>query len=152
MAHSYTSFAPITLDAPFIDATASNRTSVTGETRISTVAASPSPSMREAPTQPVVEGDSWSTVDDPCSGVFGKNPEWCVDLGDEMIALHAVDLYTRLATGQIPSEAPVWRVGREAWTPARDVPELRYAVGDGSLRETGDRPSVDDAIAFAQTG
>lgn len=145
MAENMISFAPITLDAPFIEAAASNATSATRESAIS---------MREAPTQPVVEGDSWSTAEaDPCSGVFSKNPEWCVDLGDEMIALHAVDLYARLATGQIPADAPVWRVGREAWTPAREVPELRAAVEDGEpMTLEGERPSLDDALAFARTG
>jgi hypothetical protein len=159
MATSMISFAPITLDAPFGEARASNATGL--DPHHSIVSALPSiivastPSMREAPTQPVVTGDSWSTAEaadsDPASGVFAKNPEWCIDLGEEMIALHAVELFARLATGQIPKDAPVWRVGREAWTPAKDVPELHYAVEDGTSYE-GDRPSLDMALDFARTG
>jgi len=171
MAQSYPIFALITLDTPFAMAAASQAECAADHTEVegtpapheSIAASMPSmPSMREAPTQPVVEGDSRSDADsEPASGVFATNPEWCIDLGDEMIALHAVELYARLATGQIPAEAPVWRVGREAWTPAKDVPELRYAVEDGTPsthevaereRYDGDRPSMDVALKLAQAG
>lgn len=141
-------FAPITLDAPFGEAASNVTTSLP---HLALVPSLPPP-VREAPTQPAVPGDSWTADPEPGSGIFGKNPEWCIDLGDEMIALHAVELYARLATGQIPGEAPVWRVGREAWTPARDVPELRYAVDDATPSGfEGDRQVAfeeDDAVAL----
>jgi hypothetical protein len=47
-----------------------------------------------------------------------------------MIALHTVELYARLATRALSGDVRVWRCGREAWTPAREVPELRYAIDD----------------------
>lgn len=192
MAETTISFAPITLDAPFQEARASNhdgapspRISVLG---LPSIVLASTPSMREAPTQPAIESDSLTSGEhEPGSGVFARDPEWCIDLADGMIALHAVELFARLATGEIPGETRVWRVGREAWTPARDVPELRCAVEDaideeldalldqpsvsegrvviddascdGSFGEEealstfdGDRPSLEQALMFAQTG
>ncbi len=172
MAHSCISFAPITLDVPFQDAAPSNATKldphlsiVSRESMISmdsmiSMVAMPSmdsmdsmvamPSMREAPTQPAIESDSWGGNDaQPGSGVFAKDPEWCIDLADGMIALHAVELFARLATGEIPADTRVWRVGREAWTPAVDVPELRCAVEESMAEQLDallDEPSQGDSV------
>ncbi len=198
MAETTISFAPITLDAPFQEARASNHTASTPTPRVSvlglpSIVLASTPSMREAPTQPAIEGDSLTSGDpEPGSGVFARDPEWCIDLADGMNALHAVELFARLATGEIPAETRVWRVGREAWTPARDVPELRCAVEDAIAEELdalldepsivigpdaafdevfedasfdgsfgddealstydGERPSLEQALMFAQTG
>jgi hypothetical protein len=121
------------------------------------------PSLREAPTAAGVHAeDSWDGIapDAPAS-LVGQMPDWCVDLGEEMVALHAVELYTRLATGSIAPSALVWRVGREAWLPASAVPELRYAIEDARASALdlegfsffeGVMDDVEAALAFAQAG
>lgn len=87
--------------------------------------------MREAPTAPGVGGDvAWDFADSQPPPYVDRGPEWCVDLGETMIALHTVELYARLVTRALPGDVRVWRCGREAWTPAREVPELRYAIED----------------------
>ncbi len=58
---------------------------------------------------------------------------WCVDLGAELRAMSTLDLWIGLSRGEVPRSARVWRLGREAWTPASEVAELACAlkpVGD----------------------
>lgn len=58
---------------------------------------------------------------------------WCVDLGAELRAMSTLDLWIALSRGDVPRSARVWRLGREAWTPASEVAELACAlkpVGD----------------------
>jgi hypothetical protein len=58
---------------------------------------------------------------------------WCVDLGAELRAMSTLDLWIGLSRGDVPRSALVWRLGREAWTPASQVAELACAlkpVGD----------------------
>ncbi len=148
-----TSFAStMSLDAPFEGA--SDR-----ESRIETLT-----SVREAETASGMNADkAWDfAASEPPAPLSSRVPEWCIDLGDEMIALHAVELYTRLATGSISPSVRVWRCGREAWTPANQVPELRYAIEDAAgpdadpvLAVGGETDADDelmDAIELAQTG
>jgi hypothetical protein len=140
------SFQPDSLDAPFSGGRSSH---------VATL-----PSLRDAPTAAgVSSADSWEGIEpDAPISLVARMPEWCVDLGDEMIALHAVELYARLATGTVPPDAKVWRIGREAWTPARDVAELRYAIEDGDRltppppRAVSSGDEILDAMAFAQAG
>lgn len=120
----------IALDAPFEE-------SIDRPTLSSTVARAATPSgaaaeLRDAPTAPGVAGEdvAWDFADSQPPPSVDRDPEWCVDLGDQMIALHTVELYARLATRALPFDVPVWRCGREAWTPAREVPELRYAIDE----------------------
>ena len=121
------------------------------------------PSLREAPTAPGAAGDSsWEGIEPDAPVSLSTQPEWCVDLGEEMIAVSAVELYARLATGSIDPGAKVWRVGRESWLPAREVPELRYAIEDAESVELdwsdlqfsndGGLDDLEAALAFAQTG
>jgi hypothetical protein len=125
-----TSFDPsIALDAPFAEG-------LDRPTFTSDVAPARSPSqlaarLRDAPTAPGAGGDvAWDFADSQPPPSVQREPEWCVDLGEEMIALHTVELYARLATRALSGDVRVWRCGREAWTPAREVPELRYAIDD----------------------
>ncbi len=53
---------------------------------------------------------------------------WAVDVGDELKALSTFDLWYGLNTGEIDPESKVWRLGREAWSRACDVPELACAL------------------------
>jgi hypothetical protein len=55
-------------------------------------------------------------------------PEWCVDLGDEMRAMNKFELWLALGTGDFSPTTLVWRIGRERWQPARDIPELACAL------------------------
>ena len=126
-----TTFASsIALDAPFaeeLDRPTFLSDLMRGEATSSVVAEA----LREAPTAPGVGGDvAWDFADSQPPPYVDRGPEWCVDLGEEMIALHTVELYARLVTRALPGDVRVWRCGREAWTPAREVPELRLAVED----------------------
>lgn len=126
-----TSFASsISLDAPFADEL-DRVTWVNGVARDEAPSSEVGAAMREAPTAPGVGADvAWDFADSQPPPHVDRGPEWCIDLGHEMIALHTVELYARLATRALPGDVRVWRCGREAWTPAREVPELRYAVED----------------------
>lgn len=57
-----------------------------------------------------------------------RGPEWCVDLGDEIRAMNKFELWLALGTGDYVPGTLVWRVGRERWQPARDIPELACAL------------------------
>lgn len=65
---------------------------------------------------------------------------WAVDLGNtEVRAMSTFDLWRALSVGELSSEVRVWRVGRECWTPAIEVPELACALRV-SLHEVPVRP------------
>ena len=66
---------------------------------------------------------------------------WSVDLGDELRAMTTFELWYALNTGDLPPEIRVWRLGREAWSAAREVPELACA-----LRQTELLMSLDEDI------
>ncbi|MFO0611362.1 MAG: DUF4339 domain-containing protein [Polyangiaceae bacterium] len=57
-----------------------------------------------------------------------RGPEWCVDLGDEIRAMNKFELWLALGTGDFAPTTLVWRIGRERWQPARDIPELACAL------------------------
>ncbi len=57
-----------------------------------------------------------------------RGPEWCVDLGDQMRAMNKFELWLALGTGDYAPTTLVWRIGRERWQPARDIPELACAL------------------------
>jgi hypothetical protein len=53
---------------------------------------------------------------------------WAVDCEGELSALSTFDLWYALNVGSLSRSARVWRVGREAWTPVLEVPELACAL------------------------
>jgi hypothetical protein len=65
---------------------------------------------------------------------------WAVDVGSEVRAMSTFDLWYGLSTGDIAGDSKVWRVGREAWTAALEVPELACALAD-----------IDDLVPARQT-
>jgi len=65
---------------------------------------------------------------------------WAVDLGERVLAMSTFDLWYALSAGDIGHDVKVWRVGREAWTSALEVPELACALAD-----------VDELIPARQT-
>lgn len=68
-----------------------------------------------------------------------NKPIWAVDLGDEIRALSTFDLWMGLSRGELSTEVRVWRMGRECWTAAREVPELACALSpESAARATAD--------------
>ncbi len=60
---------------------------------------------------------------------LGSNhPEWCVDVGDELKAMNKFELWLALGTGDVGPDARVWKVGRERWQPACEIPDLACAL------------------------
>lgn len=57
-----------------------------------------------------------------------RGPEWCVDLGEQIRAMNKFELWLALGTGDYAPTTLVWRIGRERWQPARDIPELACAL------------------------
>ena len=53
---------------------------------------------------------------------------WAVDCEGELSALSTFDLWYALNVGSLSRSARVWRVGREAWKPVLEVPELACAL------------------------
>lgn len=54
--------------------------------------------------------------------------EWCVDCGEELRALSTLDLWIALSNGELDAATPVWKLGRERWLPAAEVPDLACAI------------------------
>jgi hypothetical protein len=70
---------------------------------------------------------------------------WAVAFGDHDVrAMSTFDLWRSLSLGEMQGSTPVWRVGRECWTPAIEIPELACALRV-SLHEVPVAPPQDDA-------
>lgn len=65
---------------------------------------------------------------DSSDELAANHPEWCVDLGDELRAMNKFELWLALGTGDVDADARVWKVGRECWQPAREIPDLACAL------------------------
>ncbi len=87
---------------------------------------------RRASLPTVPEADARHDQDSDAGACVLDQPKltWAVDLGDELRAMSTFDLWFGLSQGDISGQAKVWRVGREAWTPAGEVPELACALVD----------------------
>ena len=75
-----------------------------------------------------------------------NRPIWAVDLGNEMRALSTFELWMALSRGDLSTEVLVWRMGRECWLPAREIPELACALTeriDAEDREEAARSTLD---------
>ncbi len=75
-----------------------------------------------------------------------NRPIWAVDLGSEMRALSTFDLWMALSRGDLSTEVLVWRIGRECWLPAREIPELACALSErieAEDREDAARSTLD---------
>lgn len=75
---------------------------------------------------------------------------WAVDIGGEMRALTTFDLWYALNTGSLEASVKVWRLGREAWTPAGDIPELACALRVSAFSLSGaarPRNTLDYAVS-----
>ncbi|MFO0551001.1 MAG: hypothetical protein U0271_21605 [Polyangiaceae bacterium] len=77
-------------------------------------------------------------------------PRWAVDNGNAITAMTTFELWLALDSGEISPSALVWRVGREAWDPVLDVPELACALRDslvgGRERKTLDYPIREQSL------
>lgn len=60
---------------------------------------------------------------------------WAVDLGDGLRAMTTFDLWYALNCGDLEAHVRVWRLGREAWSQACDVPELACALRAPSAKD-----------------
>jgi hypothetical protein len=75
-----------------------------------------------------------------------NKPIWAVDLGSEIRALSTFDLWMGLSRGELSTEVRVWRMGRECWCPAREVPELACALAESvatGSEEPAERVTLD---------
>ncbi len=90
---------------------------------------------------------------DSADDLTPTHAEWCVDLGDELKAMNKFELWLALGTGDVAADARVWKVGRECWQPAHEIPDLACALKlhanvliatVNAARETSDdeRPTV----------
>ena len=94
-------------------------------------------------------GDSLhdSIIDrDSMEGEAG-NPDWCVDLGEELKAMNKFELWLALGTGDVPSDVRVWKLGRERWQPAHEIPDLACAL---KLHAAALRAAIEAAEGPAQ--
>ncbi len=71
---------------------------------------------------------------------------WCVDHGDQMATMTTFELWMALDRRAIPRHLLVWREGMECWTPAGEVPELRWA-----LASVPPAPMVEEPPAVFET-
>jgi hypothetical protein len=76
---------------------------------------------------PTVAGAEAASVSEG-SPVEINRPIWAVDLGTEMRAVSTFELWMALSRGDYSTDVLVWRMGRECWSPAQDVPELACAL------------------------
>lgn len=56
------------------------------------------------------------------------HPEWCVDTGEELKAMNKFELWLALGTGDVSRDVRVWKLGRERWQPAHEIPDLACAL------------------------
>lgn len=82
------------------------------------------------PTVPETAQPPRATDDDrPSLPLERPRLTWAVDLGEtEVRAMSTFDLWRALSVGELEPDVRVWRVGRECWTPAVEVPELACAL------------------------
>ena len=65
---------------------------------------------------------------DSADELDSNHPEWCVDVGDELKAMNKFELWLALGTGDVAADARVWKVGRERWQAASEIPDLACAL------------------------
>jgi len=70
--------------------------------------------------------DSLFNEDD--DAVEQRGPEWCVDNGETLVAMNKFALWLALGAGDVSPTMRVWKVGRERWQPASEIPDLACAV------------------------
>jgi hypothetical protein len=110
---------------------------------------------RQASLPTVAGGERASATDS--SPVEINRPIWAVDLGSEMRAVSTFELWMALSRGDYSTEVLVWRMGRECWSPAHEVPELACALSGvtptgNSATASRDSDSVERAtLDYAQT-
>jgi hypothetical protein len=84
-------------------------------------------SRRSAATMPERQGEPDSLFgDDDLEDERG--PEWCVDSGEEIKAMNKFELWLALGSGDFSPATLVWKLGRERWQPAGEIPELACAL------------------------
>ncbi len=72
---------------------------------------------------------------------------WAVEIAESDVrAMSTFDLWRALSLGEVRGDVRVWRVGRECWTPAIEVPEiacaLRLSLHEVPIQAEDDRPRV----------
>lgn len=79
---------------------------------------------------------------------------WAVEVSENDVrAMSTFDLWRALSLGEVRGDVRVWRVGRECWTPAVEVPEiacaLRVSLHEVPIQAEEDRPRVTVAYVSA---
>lgn len=82
------------------------------------------------PVRETADSHTREALDSEDTPVEINRPIWAVDLGSEMRALSTFDLWMGLSRGDLPTDVRVWRMGRECWLPAREIPELACALSE----------------------
>ena len=110
---------------------------------------------RQASLPTVAGGERASATES--SPVEINRPIWAVDLGNEMRAVSTFELWMALSRGDYSTEVLVWRMGRECWSPAHEVPELACALSGVTPTGNSDTASRDSdtveraTLDYAQT-
>ena len=110
---------------------------------------------RQASLPTVAGGERASATES--SPVEINRPIWAVDLGNEMRAVSTFELWMALSRGDYSTEVLVWRMGRECWSPAHEVPELACALsgvtptGNSATASRDSDPVERATLDYAQT-
>jgi hypothetical protein len=84
---------------------------------------------------------TFPVVDEPLPAY---SPEWCVDLGANLVTKSTFALWTAIERGEVGGNMLVWREGMECWTPINRVGELAYAIEP--VRPTVPEPSPEENL------
>ncbi len=86
----------------------------------------PSSGRSEAATQPYTDPFA-ATMAAPAS-FASDHPDWCVDVGQELLTMTTFELWEALERGQVTAWMRVWREGMECWTPVGEISDFTWAI------------------------
>lgn len=72
--------------------------------------------------------DPFADTEAALPGGAAARRDWCVDRGDEMLAMSTFELWAAIERAEVAPWMRVWREGMECWTAAGELIELSWAV------------------------